>query len=418
MSLAETVSRITGIGLSTLTERRWSDYSVAQMMSWAAGRQTTRPEDEAYCLMGLFGVNMPMLYGEGRKAFYRLQLEILKQSNDQSLFAWSCPEDQHSHTQMSGLLAPSPEYFKHASEVGLREYGSGEEYENPFELVHQLARLRLRVFRHVEAMCLRRLPSKPAVFDLVDMQSSDGEKRTAATPDLQRNGTLNLENQGPDSPAPVVSVVVEDVGAADEPVGESKESAEVPAAKDASNLEVVGLKEDQAGSELSPRSDEDPTYPEKWHWYIYEPVVVVPLRCQIGSHRLGILLARGIVSRVEGGALSRLHNPSLVAIDTVWDSRSSYIAAYANISIREAAPALRPSELFVPPREWPEVRIAPLLSAGYSIRCFGDPAGGWELNRLAGALGALVPTRNAPWEVDHSRGVLVPADQGRRSQAV
>ncbi|KIK23739.1 hypothetical protein PISMIDRAFT_57894, partial [Pisolithus microcarpus 441] len=62
--------------------------SVAKIMSWAAERKTTRVEDRAYSLMGLFGVYMPMLYGEGKMAFQRLQLEIIRRSSDQSIFAW------------------------------------------------------------------------------------------------------------------------------------------------------------------------------------------------------------------------------------------------------------------------------------------------------------------------------------------
>ncbi|KAI5992016.1 hypothetical protein F5J12DRAFT_461928 [Pisolithus orientalis] len=58
-------------------------------MSWAADRKTTRVEDRAYSLMGLFGVNMPMLYGEGEKAFQRLQLEIIRTSSNHSIFAWN-----------------------------------------------------------------------------------------------------------------------------------------------------------------------------------------------------------------------------------------------------------------------------------------------------------------------------------------
>lgn len=61
---------------------------VAEIMSWAGQRQTTRIEDRAYSLLGLFGVNMPMLYGEGDNSFLRLQNEILKKSDDQSIFAW------------------------------------------------------------------------------------------------------------------------------------------------------------------------------------------------------------------------------------------------------------------------------------------------------------------------------------------
>ncbi|KAI6042838.1 heterokaryon incompatibility protein-domain-containing protein [Pisolithus marmoratus] len=63
--------------------------SIAQVMSWAAERRTTRIEDRAYSLMGLLDVNMPTLYGEGKKAFLRLQLEVLHKSNDQTLFAWN-----------------------------------------------------------------------------------------------------------------------------------------------------------------------------------------------------------------------------------------------------------------------------------------------------------------------------------------
>ncbi|KAF2427683.1 hypothetical protein EJ08DRAFT_568801, partial [Tothia fuscella] len=62
--------------------------SVAEKMSWVASRITTRSEDMAYCLLGLFDVNMLLLYGEGSKAFLRLQQELLKVSNDQSLFSW------------------------------------------------------------------------------------------------------------------------------------------------------------------------------------------------------------------------------------------------------------------------------------------------------------------------------------------
>ncbi|KAI0445723.1 heterokaryon incompatibility protein-domain-containing protein [Xylaria telfairii] len=63
--------------------------SVAQRMAAVADRTTTRPEDIAYCLLGLFNVNMPLLYGEGAMAFVRLQEEIMKVSDDHSIFAWT-----------------------------------------------------------------------------------------------------------------------------------------------------------------------------------------------------------------------------------------------------------------------------------------------------------------------------------------
>ncbi|KAK3685281.1 hypothetical protein B0T22DRAFT_346422, partial [Podospora appendiculata] len=62
--------------------------SVAQKMSWASRRLTKRIEDGAYSLLGIFGVHMPLLYGEGRRAFFRLQLEIMGVCDDQSIFAF------------------------------------------------------------------------------------------------------------------------------------------------------------------------------------------------------------------------------------------------------------------------------------------------------------------------------------------
>ena len=58
-------------------------------MSWAAKRKTKRDEDLAYCLLGIFGVAMPMVYGEGcEQAFFRLQEQIMRTSRDDSILAW------------------------------------------------------------------------------------------------------------------------------------------------------------------------------------------------------------------------------------------------------------------------------------------------------------------------------------------
>lgn len=115
-SLQEAVTQITGIPAQVILLNHAGEISVAERMSWAANRSTARVEDQAYSLMGLFNVSMPMLYGEGEKAFERLQREILKVSDDQSLFAWS--RDAPSNTT-SGLLAKSPNDFKECG--GVRE---------------------------------------------------------------------------------------------------------------------------------------------------------------------------------------------------------------------------------------------------------------------------------------------------------
>ena len=67
-----TIAEVTGIPLSVLRTGDLNQASVAQKMSWAANRKMTRAEDRAYSLMGLFGIHMPMLYGEDGNAFRRL----------------------------------------------------------------------------------------------------------------------------------------------------------------------------------------------------------------------------------------------------------------------------------------------------------------------------------------------------------
>ncbi|KAK4198331.1 heterokaryon incompatibility protein-domain-containing protein [Triangularia verruculosa] len=87
-------------------------YSIASRMRWAAGRQTTRVEDIAYCLLGIFDVNMPLLYGEGKKAFIRLQEQILLQGEDQSVFAWYMDKSEETPPDaLFGLLADCPDRF-------------------------------------------------------------------------------------------------------------------------------------------------------------------------------------------------------------------------------------------------------------------------------------------------------------------
>ena len=124
-SLTDVVSKISGIPTSALSGQGSSgqirEFCIAEKMWWMAQRTTSRSEDMAYSLMGLFGVNMPLLYGEGgERAFVRLQLEIIKKSTDSSIFAWAQPFPAVSISsrdawrvvpQWKGLLAPSPTYF-------------------------------------------------------------------------------------------------------------------------------------------------------------------------------------------------------------------------------------------------------------------------------------------------------------------
>jgi hypothetical protein len=113
------ISDVTGINEDALGGdiKKLKSFSIAQRMCWTSGRTTTRPEDIAYCLLGIFDVNMPLLYGEGgKKAFFRLQEEIMKNSDDQSLFAWAT-QASTPELELQGLLASSPQFFRGSGDI-------------------------------------------------------------------------------------------------------------------------------------------------------------------------------------------------------------------------------------------------------------------------------------------------------------
>src|SRR3569833_1527568 len=111
------ISDITRIHPSVLLGDRdagsLKEYSIAHRMSWAAKRHTTLIEDMAYCLLGIFDVSMPLIYGEDTKAFRRLQEEIIKSSNDLTIFAW----EMSTEFEYSSILAPSPAVFLGSADV-------------------------------------------------------------------------------------------------------------------------------------------------------------------------------------------------------------------------------------------------------------------------------------------------------------
>ncbi|KAI0849257.1 HET-domain-containing protein [Daldinia vernicosa] len=134
LQLSTLISSITGIEETYLDSANIQNASIAQRMSWAANRKTTREEDIAYCLLGIFDVNMPLLYGEGERAFLRLQEALVKAyPEDHTLFAWGTIVERFSGSVLTdaqilgyepieynpegdgsllGLLAKSPADFK------------------------------------------------------------------------------------------------------------------------------------------------------------------------------------------------------------------------------------------------------------------------------------------------------------------
>lgn len=107
--LISTLAEKTGVPAQVLADPNLIHFcSISMRMTWMKDRQTTRQEDLAYCLLGLFDVNMPLLYGEGHKAFQRLQKAILEALDDETLLAW---EGTDVGT-MDGAFARSPSAFE------------------------------------------------------------------------------------------------------------------------------------------------------------------------------------------------------------------------------------------------------------------------------------------------------------------
>ena len=85
-SLARLVCNATGIPVKAFQGSPLLDYSETERMAWAEGRETKEGEDKAYSLLGIFDVQMPLIYGEGRKsAFRRLREEIAKARKGKSV---------------------------------------------------------------------------------------------------------------------------------------------------------------------------------------------------------------------------------------------------------------------------------------------------------------------------------------------
>ncbi|KAI1743105.1 HET-domain-containing protein [Xylaria scruposa] len=126
VTLARVLEEITGVDRRYLTrEEQFETACIATKMSWMAGRTTTRIEDIAYSMLGILNINMTTQYGEGLRAFKRLQQALLSTSGDESLFSWKMPDPNNRSKFIYGsdqyiaweadewsLLAPSPDWFK------------------------------------------------------------------------------------------------------------------------------------------------------------------------------------------------------------------------------------------------------------------------------------------------------------------
>lgn len=115
LKLVEKLSSITKVDIDILLHKTaLSSVCIGRRLFWAANRNTTRIEDEAYCLLGILGINMPTIYGEKHRALYRLQEEIVKYTNDLTVLAWT-PHNPSPQVEYCGFFAQTIKDFASCS---------------------------------------------------------------------------------------------------------------------------------------------------------------------------------------------------------------------------------------------------------------------------------------------------------------
>lgn len=85
ISLVQDIYKITGIAVEALQGCSLTEFSIDERFKWAEKRQTTIEEDIAYCLLGIFDISLPLIYGERRaNAMRRLRREIMDKESENS----------------------------------------------------------------------------------------------------------------------------------------------------------------------------------------------------------------------------------------------------------------------------------------------------------------------------------------------
>ncbi|KAI1126213.1 HET-domain-containing protein [Nemania abortiva] len=177
--LCSIISDITKIDESILRGKDIFEISIARRMYWASGRETTRIEDGAYSLLGIFDINMPLIYGEGRKAFRRLQEEILRTTDDQSIFAWhnarveGYPVDilasAPSEFADSGSISPYTPFRVNRKATSITNQGIA--IELPILSIPNPLHTEYSPFEEIDAILDCQLGSAPGTFPTIRLRS-------------------------------------------------------------------------------------------------------------------------------------------------------------------------------------------------------------------------------------------------------
>lgn len=113
VSLEKDIHEITKVPIEALRGQALNTFSVEDRIGWTAGRTTTMKEDKVYCLLGIFGVFLPLIYGEGEQyAKVRLTEEIKRRHK------WTTTE---SLSDLSGMSLSCIDHLSDSRQADLTQ---------------------------------------------------------------------------------------------------------------------------------------------------------------------------------------------------------------------------------------------------------------------------------------------------------
>ncbi|ETS84947.1 hypothetical protein PFICI_02972 [Pestalotiopsis fici W106-1] len=118
-SLEQEIHKITSIPVPALQGVSLSTFDTEERISWSVHRTTTRAEDKAYSLLGILGIHMPLIYGEGEESFDRLRAALSSQTFGKSQATQTTGLD--SQADLRKLLLEDQSIYSHFSQRFLLE---------------------------------------------------------------------------------------------------------------------------------------------------------------------------------------------------------------------------------------------------------------------------------------------------------
>ncbi|KAF8141359.1 hypothetical protein EV363DRAFT_1307880 [Boletus edulis] len=158
--------------------------NVREKMRWASSRKTTRVEDVAYSLLGIFDISMPIAYGEGKRAFRRLMEVIANECREWQIFAWAGP-----HSPYSTAFPESPSGYRALSDA------TNALMPSPGRSLHPSRPWDLRVGYPFYAMTKKGLKMEVLVIEMmlhIDREPIEGtiHERLTLSPSSENEGSF------------------------------------------------------------------------------------------------------------------------------------------------------------------------------------------------------------------------------------